>query len=225
MEMFQATEPLEEISISIPPLQDITINNLYVNSDGEITDGLLAQQTLAGDQKGFELLIQRYDRLIFRFIYHFLGDYDQACDILQQVFLQFYIALPTLQTNLSFKPWLFRVARNYCIDEFRSRQRRLTYSFSEIIASSDENETSPLDMLPDTNPLPEEVAEAHDIQMRIMQAIRTLPCKYRSIVLLRYTARLSFAEIGQVLDMPMTTAKTYFYRARPRLLAALEETL
>jgi len=53
----------------------------------EIPDSVLARQILAGDQKSFETLVQRYSTPLFNFICRFLGDYDQACDISQQVFL------------------------------------------------------------------------------------------------------------------------------------------
>ena len=55
-------------------------------SHPEISDAILAQQTLAGDQRAFEALVQRYSVPLFNLIYRFLGDYDQACDVLQQVF-------------------------------------------------------------------------------------------------------------------------------------------
>src|SRR6266581_6334012 len=85
----------------------------------EMSDGILAQRTIAGDQRAFEILVQRYSTPLFNFICHFLGDYDQGHDILQQVFLRFYTMLPKLSTGESFKPWLFQVARNCCVDELR----------------------------------------------------------------------------------------------------------
>ncbi len=118
------------------------------------SDALLAQQTLAGDQRAFEILVQRYSTPLFNFICHFLGDYDQACDVLQQVFLRFYTSLPKLGTGDPFKPWLFQVARNCCVDELR-RRRRYAIQFSQL--ESDENEgegTSFLNDIPDTGPLP-----------------------------------------------------------------------
>src|SRR5438445_7384818 len=95
----------------------------------EISDSVLAQQSLAGDQHAFELLVQRYSTPLFNFIYHFLDDYDQTCDILQQVFLQLYISLPTLSTGEPLKAWLFQVARNRCLDELR---RKHPIHFSEL---------------------------------------------------------------------------------------------
>jgi RNA polymerase sigma-70 factor (ECF subfamily) len=69
--------------------------------------------------------------------------------------------------------------------------------------------------------LPEEIAEHHDLQHTLKQAIQALPPKFCAVVLLRYTGQMSFAEIGQALQIPATTAKTYFYRARLRLAALL----
>lgn len=184
----------------------------------EISDGILAQQSLAGDQRAFEALVQRYSVALFNFICRFLGDYDQACDILQQVFLQLYISLPNLRTGEPLKAWLFQVARNRCLDELR---RKRAIHFSELEPVNDEDELSLLATMPDTSPLPEEVAERRDLQQCLQKAIGTLPPKFRSVVVLRYAAQLSFSEIGQVLKMPEATAKTYFQRAKPLLRAAL----
>jgi len=184
----------------------------------EVSDGSLAQRTIAGDQQSFEVLVQRYNVPLFNFIYHFLGDYDQACDILQQVLLQLYVSLPTLRIGDPLKAWLFKVARNRCVDELR---RKRAIRFSELEPVNDEEEMSPLVAVPDTNPLPEELAERRDLQQSLHKAIQSLPPKFRSVVVLRYAAQLSFSEIGQTLEMPEATAKTYFQRAKPLLRAAL----
>lgn len=184
----------------------------------ELSDGVLASQTLDGDQHAFEVLVQRYSTPLFNFICHFLGDYDQACDISQQVFLQLYISLPTLRTGEPLKAWLFQVARNRCLDELR---RKRAIHFSELESTSDDDELSPLAAMPDESPLPEELAERHDLQSSLQRAIQALPPKFRSVVVLRYANQLSFSEIGQVLKMPEATAKTYFQRAKPLLRTAL----
>ncbi len=183
-----------------------------------MTDGMLAQQAMAGDQAAFEALVHRYSTSLFNFIYRFLNDYDLACDVLQQVFLQLYVSLPTLRTGEPFKAWLFQVARNRCLDELR---RKRAVHFSDLEAGSEEEELSPLTAMPDTQPLPEELAERHDLQDTLQRAILSLPIKFRSVVLLRYVSQLSFAEIGQALNMPEATAKTYFQRAKPLLRTAL----
>jgi RNA polymerase sigma factor (sigma-70 family) len=183
-----------------------------------LSDSILAQQSLAGDQHAFATLVQRYSTPLFNFICRFLGDYDQACDILQQVFLQLYLSLPTLRAGDPLKAWLFRVARNRCLDELR---RKRAIHFSELEHVIVDDEVSPLTALPDTDPLPEELAERRDLQACLQQAIRALPPKFRAVVLLRYAAQFSFAEISQVLQIPEATAKTYFQRAKPLLRATL----
>ncbi len=185
----------------------------------EITDGMLVQRTLAGDQYAFEGLVRRYQTPLFNFICHYLGDYDLACDVTQHVFLQLYTSLPTLRTNAPLKAWLFQVAHNRCLDELR---RKRVLHFSELdLSTDDDDDLSPLALLPDGDPLPDEMAERHDLQAALQQAIATLPPKYRAVVLLRYAGQLSFSEIGKALHMPDATAKTYFQRSRPLLRAAL----
>ncbi|OLE06079.1 MAG: sigma-70 family RNA polymerase sigma factor [Chloroflexi bacterium] len=184
----------------------------------DISDGVLAQQTLAGDPYAFEDLVKRYSTPLFNFIYRFLGDYDQACDILQHVFIQLHGSLNTLRTDKPLKAWLFQVARNRCLDELR---RKRVIHFSELESVNDDEELSPLAAIPDNGPLPEELAEQSDLQYRLQDAIQTLPIKFRSVVLLRYAGQLSFSEIGQTLNMPEATAKTYFQRAKPLLRTAL----
>lgn len=185
---------------------------------GEISDGMLVTRTLSGDQSAFELLVQRYHTPLFNFICHLLGDYDQGCDVLQQVFLQLYISMPTLRTGEPLKAWLFQVARNRCLDELR---RKRSIHFSELDANHDDDDLSPLDIMPDTQPLPDEMAERSDLQQALRKAIDALPPKFRSVVLLRYAGQLSFSEIGKTLSMPEATAKTYFQRARPLLRTAM----
>jgi RNA polymerase sigma factor (sigma-70 family) len=186
----------------------------------DTTDGVLAQQTLAGDQYAFESLVQRYSTPLFNFIDRFLGDYDQACDILQHVFIQLHGSLPMLRTDKPLKAWLFQVARNRCLDELR---RKHAIHFSELEATKDDDELSFLSSIPDSSPLPEELAEQSDLQRCLQDAISTLPIKFRAVVLLRYASQLSFSEIGQALNMPEATAKTYFQRAKPLLRAALSK--
>jgi RNA polymerase sigma factor (sigma-70 family) len=195
-----------------------TAHTAKVEKKAEVTDGMLVKQTLAGEQSAFEALVRRYNTSLFNFICHFLGDYDLACDVSQQVFMQLYISMPTLRTGEPLKAWLFQVARNRCLDELR---RKHAVHFSELEGSHEDDDLSPLDIMPDTRPLPDEMAERDDLRDKLREAIDTLPPKFRSVVLLRYAGQLSFSEIGRTLSMPEATAKTYFQRARPLLRTAL----
>lgn len=187
----------------------------------EAPDGVLVGQTLAGDERTFETLVRRYSALLFDCTYRYMRDDDQAGDVVQHVWLQLYLSLPTLRTEEPLGSWLLRVARNRCLDELRRRRRRCVVSFSELVWETDEEELLILENIPDFHPLPEEIAEHHDLQHTLRLAIQALPPKFRTVVLLRCAGQLSFSEIGQALQMPTATAKTYFYRACPLLKALL----
>lgn len=189
------------------------VQGIVKRSSSDMTDAILAQQALEGDQEAYEILVRRYSTPLFNFICRFLGDYDQSCDVLQQVFLRFYTSLPHLSTGEPFKPWLFQVARNCCVDELR-RRRRYAIHFSQLESENNDGEITCLGDMPDPGPLPEEIMERHDLQQYLQRAIQSLPPKFRAVVLLRYVAQLSFSEIGRTLSMPEATAKTYFHRAK-----------
>lgn len=188
----------------------------------DLTDGMLAHQALAGDQLAFEKLVRRYSPSLFNYIIHMLGDYDLACDVLQQVFVQFYVSLATLRQERSFKGWFFRVAHNRCIDELR--RKRVVY-FSELPAQgeAEERETVLAELVDPAAP-PDETLEQVELQRLLRQTISSLPPRFRAVVALRYTAHLTFAEIGAALHMPEATAKTYFQRAKPLLRQLLRDS-
>ena len=138
----------------------------------EVSDNNLAEQTIAGCHDAFEILIDRYRHMLFHLISCYLSDYDQACDVLQQVFLQLYISLPTIAMRQTLKPWLLRVAQNRCRDELRMIRRRQTSRFSDFECQANEDDLSPLTTIPDPGPSLEEIAEYHDMQERLQCAIQ-----------------------------------------------------
>jgi RNA polymerase sigma-70 factor (ECF subfamily) len=186
--------------------------------DPETSDNILLHQALAGDQKAFEVLISRYQLSLFGLIYRYLGEYHEAQDVLQQVWLQLYLSLPSLHPNVDLKPWLFKVARNRSLDVLR---RKRLLSFSEVETGNEEDEASFLDTIPDMSPTPEELLEQRDLQREIQRAINALPHAYRSVVSLYYSKHMNYAEIGQVLNIPASTVKTRFQRAKPFLRTEL----
>ena len=184
-----------------------------------LADDVLVQQAHRGDQGAFEMLVDRYSALLLRLISRLVHDEHLAHDVLQHVFLQLYRSLPTLRTGGTLKGWLCQVARHRSIDELRREQ---PFFFSEIEPFPDGGEYSFLITLPDPDPQPEEEVELRELRQLLLDAIETLPSRYRTVVQLRYATQLSFREIGQELGIPSATAKTYFYRAKEPLRALLE---
>ena len=184
----------------------------------DLADGDLVQQAQIGDPGAFEILFERYSAFLFPLISRIVRDEHLAHDVLQHVFLQLYRSLPTLVPGETLRAWLSQVARHRPIDELRRRRHLL---FSEIEPFPDGGEYACLTALPDPDLQPEEQVELHELRQRLLDAIETLPSRYRAVVLLRYDTQLSFREIGQTLNIPETTAKTYFYRSKKQLRTLL----
>ena len=187
--------------------------------DSETADSVLVQQALSGDQDAFEALVSRYKKSLFGLIHHYVGEYHEAEDILQHVWLQLYLSLATLRPHVQIKPWLFTVARNRSLDFLRHKRLLFQHllSFYEVKPGNEEDEVTFLDAIPDTSHTPEELAELQDLQREIRHAIQSLPHTYRPVVWHFYSSQLTYAEIARILDMPGSTVKTHFNRAKPFL--------
>ncbi|HZQ38423.1 MAG TPA: RNA polymerase sigma factor [Dehalococcoidia bacterium] len=177
------------------------------------TDEQLVAAFLGGDAEAYEELVRRYSRRIFNFVYRMIGSYADADDVAQDVFVQVYRSLPAARTDLPFKPWLYVIARNKCLD-FVKRKRPVL--FADVDGPDDEG-SSITERVPDPDPLPEELAERADLQRILHEAVLELPERYRQVVAMRYTGDLSFAEIADALNVPENTVKTHFHRAKALL--------
>jgi len=200
-----------------------------VHTDEQLTDSVLIEQAFLGDQFAFESLVSRYETALYNYVRRCLGDYEQAWDVVQFVFLQLYRFLPKLRGNLfsahsktPLKSWLFQVAVNRCRQELRKDH---PIHFSDLDLTPEENELAIGPSIADPEPLPEELAEQHELQEDLYAAIQTLPVRSRSVVFLRYTEELSFGEIGLRLNMPENTVKSHFHRARGHLRTVLAQEI
>ncbi len=196
-----------------------------VHTDEQLNDSILIERALLGDQVAFEGLVSRYEVALHKYVRRYLGDHEQAWDVVQFVFLQLYRFLPKLQGNLfsdrskaPLKSWLFQVAVNRCREELRKSQ---PLYFSDLDMIPDENDMTIGQSIADPEPLPEELAEQHELRNDLYAAIQTLPARPRSVVFLRYTEELSFGEIGLRLNMPENTVKSHFHRACGHLRSVL----
>lgn len=177
-------------------------------------ESLLALQVLTGNQEAFTCFVKYYSAPLYNYIYHVLRDAELSADVLQNVFMRFYTFLPQMNLEKPFKPWLFQVAHNFCIDEIRSKRRHMTQTFSTLIMLDEETSSEGLLDIEDPCSRIEEICERHDIQSSIQRALKALSLKARKVVILRCTSNMTFSQIGQALNMPEQTAKTYFCRAR-----------
>jgi RNA polymerase sigma-70 factor (ECF subfamily) len=190
-------------------------NNTFVPV---VSDALLARVTLAGDQKAFATLVRRYDTTIFNFAYRFLGDEQQACDVLQEVCLRFYHALPTSTTETSFKLWLLRMAYTCCIDELSSKPGR-TYRLSQCYGAYGIEEAGCVGDIV----RPAILSARSDLQQVMQQAMMALLPKQRAVIILRSILRLSFEEVGRVVEIPASAAQSCFAQAKMLVRQYLRE--
>ena len=172
---------------------------------------LEGQQVVAARRRepaAFEALVRRHQTTLYNFCLRMLGQPDDAADVAQETFVQLYSHLGRLDEQEPLAPWLFRVARNRCIDLIRRRR-------TVPLQLPDESGEGGLTLEPaDDDPLPDEMAERADLQRLLSAAIAELPPAYAEIVALRYAGDRSFAEIALILDVDEGAARVRFHRAK-----------
>jgi RNA polymerase sigma factor (sigma-70 family) len=173
-----------------------------------MTLSLDGQQVVAargGEPGAFDALVRRHQTPVYNFCLRMLSRADDAADVAQETFVQLFSHLDRIDEVEALPPWLFRVARNRCIDVIRRRRT--------VPLPQDDDTREPID----EDPLPDEIAERADLQRLLSQAIAQLPPTYAEVVALRYAADRSFAEIGLILDCDEGAARVRFHRAKSLL--------
>ena len=172
-------------------------------------DGNVVHQCLSGNTKLFARLVDKYKERIFALVYAKVGQFQDAEDITQDVFLEAYKKLSTLRRWDSFYPWLYSIASNRCKNYHYDRKRRIdTVHFD---AHTDNNQAD-MDM--------------HAEKLRneqIHEALASLPEIHRQVLVLRYMAGMRSKEISQALRISPNTVNQRLMRARTKLKAVLNE--
>jgi len=161
-----------------------------------------------GEPGAFEALVRRHQGPLYNFCLRMLSQSEDAADVAQETFVQLYSHLGRLDEREAIAPWLFRVARNRCIDVIRRRR---------TVPLTVDDDSAPGFDPADDEPLPDELAERADLQRLLARAIETLPPAYAEVVSLRYAGDRSFAEIAQILDCDEGAARVRFHRAKALL--------
>ncbi|MEZ5987562.1 MAG: RNA polymerase sigma factor [Planctomycetota bacterium] len=144
---------------------------------------------------------------------------EYAEDVTQDAFLALYRHLHQVPEQ-AWRPWLYRVTRNLCLDRIR-RWKHRPRAFREL---ADEEDRDPV--APDHYSLPpDQKVEAAEVQRDLEAAIADLPDKFREVFLLCEREGMSYEQVSSVLDIPLKTVSTRLYRARQRLLKALSKYL
>jgi RNA polymerase sigma-70 factor, ECF subfamily len=184
--------------------------------DAAIHDSDVVARVLTGDSALFELLMRRYNRLLFRLARGIVRDDDEARDVVQAAYVRAYYSLDQLRGPAGFKAWLARIA----INEALGRARRAPASVEVEV------EEHQLLALPDLVTMePERAASGRDLLRILQAAIDRLPEEFRQVFMLRGVEQLSIAETAEVLEIKPATVKTRFHRARRLLQESLNREL
>jgi len=177
------------------------------------TDEELVMLIRAGDTSAFEILVMRYQKQIFALAYRLGGDYDEANDMAQEAFLRIYRELPRYDASRRFFPWMYKVAYNTCLNVLHKRPREAA-NLDQMgdTAAPDAAAHSPTAAYAET-----ERAEV------IHRALQSLPEQYRIPLTLKYLGGLSYQEISEQMDLPVSTIETRLFRGRNMLRSALAE--
>ena len=180
-------------------------------------DSQLIANYLSGDEKSLELLIEKHLKPVYRFVYRYVGNAQDAQDITQDAFVKAWRNLRKFDRQKSFKTWIFAIAKNTAIDFLKKRK---AVSFSEF--ESKEKRNTLVESMADPSPLPHELFEKGAIAQMLTLAINRLSPRYRTVVLLRHTEELAFREIAESLQEPINTVKSRYRRALVLLRKSLE---
>jgi RNA polymerase sigma-70 factor (ECF subfamily) len=170
-------------------------------SDEELM--ILAAQ---GDMKAFEQIVLRYQASVWRTACRFSGDSEEARDIAQSVFLKLFESAPSYRQTASFKTFLFRIVNNTCIDSFRKKRPEPRSDLPDVA---------------DESPSQAENMAVFERKKAVRGAIRSLPPRQRSVIILRYDAELSVRDIAGIMRVSEKAVERLLAHAREALHSTL----
>ncbi len=178
------------------------------------TDQELVQKTLDGDMDSFSVLVERYEKQIYSLTYRLTNDPEDARDLAQEVFIHIYRVLDKYDQERKFFSWMYKVATNVCYNTLRQGKNEQSVSLDKVI------EIVPMIGWAETQP--EELYQRKETQELVRQAVADLPEKYRVPLVLRYLKEMTYKEIAENMDLPVTTIETRLYRGKAMLQKKLE---
>ena len=176
-----------------------------------IGDAECVRRVQQGDTDSFEVLVRRHEKAIFNLVYRLLGNYDEAAEVAQEVFLSAFKSIHQFRGEANFSTWLYRIGLNHASTRRKSlqtsQQRHIPLDGTEVIADGAVD--------------PAKNVEHKEIQQRVQQALNSLDPEDARIVLLRDLQDIPYEDVAQMLDIPVGTVKSRLHRARQALKTSL----
>ncbi len=179
-------------------------------------DSRLARKVQKGDRRAFEILLSRYERQIFSFIYRFFQDRALCEDLTQETFLRAYRFIGSFRPKEKLSTWLFSIARNLCIDELRRLQKGATVAIDAV-----DPEALVADGAVGLNPMAAAMAQQEGEILR--RALEKLPEKYRTCMILFYFNEMSYEDISRVMNISLSNTKILLFRGKKMMLDLFQQ--
>lgn len=174
------------------------------------TDWDIIQQIIQGDSQAFREIVERYKNAVFALCYRMVQNREEAEDLSQEVFVKAYNSLTKYNPEYKFSTWILRIATNTTIDYLR-KNRIQTLPLEEEIKTKHETVSA------------EETFFEQNKQRKIEKAIGELPEEYRSLILLYHYHGLSYKEMAENMNLPMSKVKNRLHRGRHLLKESLKD--
>ena len=187
---------------------------------GQRSDEELLLGSLKGRTGDFRLLLERYEAELFNFLYRLTGDRQISEDLFQETFLQVYTKMDIFRPDGRFRPWVYTIAANLARDERRRRRRRRAFSLDGEIKPGEGGRFS--DLVESGVPAPEEVLGREESASLTRELLDGLPESLREVVTLYFFNDMKYADISEVLGLPMGTVKSRLYRAIRQMASTLK---
>lgn len=178
-----------------------------------------------GNHRAFAELVENLQPQLYRTIYRFVGNAEEAKDILQESLIQAYRAVKTFKGQSSFYTWLYRIAVNTCYREMNSKRFRIERASEPLPNQSSEElaERARREFI-SRQKSPREQTEQKEKIARVRSAIKSLPPIYYEVIVLRDLEEFSYEEIAQTLKISIGTVMSRLSRGRQKLLEKLKQT-
>ncbi|SRR6266516_1784059 len=181
------------------------------------SDEQIVQQALTGDVDAFGEIVRRWERRIFALAFGMLGREEDARDATQETFLAAFRNLRGFRGDAKVSSWLHRIAINQCI----TRQRRAKVRNETGLDQEAEKDAAVFSLPAHISPA--NVAEGRERSQAVRRAVGALPTELRQVVVMKEFEELTFQEISEVLNLPLSTVKSRLYTALRQLQLRLEK--
>lgn len=176
-------------------------------------DTKLLKRYAAGDQEAFQELMDRYRDSVYAFLRRFLNRSDLIEDVFQETFLQLFVSRDTFDISRPLRPWLFTIAANKAKDALRRMQRSEVTQLGNMFDSDESTIDDVVNALDHDERMPYDDLIRDERAASVKRVISRMPAKLREIIVLAYFHKFPYAEIAQMLDIPIGTVKSRLHTA------------